>query len=63
MTANRRSSWQQRKIVNVTKRKESKNKEKVTVFAEEKVLKNYVLSKNIGFVNMMTTNIKVNKTD
>ena len=63
MTANRRSSWQQRKIVNVTKRKEFKNKEKVTVFAEEKVLKNYVLSKNIGFVNMMTTNIKVNKTD
>ena len=63
MTANRRSSWQQRKIVNVTKRQEFKNKEKVTVFAEEKVLKNYVLSKNIGFVNMMTTNIKVNKTD
>ena len=63
MTANRRSSWQQRKIVNVTKRKAFKNKEKVTVFAKEKVLKNYVLSKNIGFVNMMTTNIKVNKTD
>ena len=45
------------------KRKEFKNKEKVTVFAEEKVLKKNVLSKNIGFVNMMTTNIKVNKTD